>query len=76
MKDRIRSRACARPNHRCIRLTETHLRAVPIVKRVGVEAYRRCISLLYRGVLAKSPSTAGLVARAAAAAPLLGKGLP
>ena len=30
----------------------------------------------HRGVLAKSPSTAGLVARAAAAAPLLGKGLP
>src|SRR5437899_10103723 len=30
----------------------------------------------HRGVLAKSPSTAGLVARPAAAAPLLGKGLP
>jgi len=30
----------------------------------------------HRGVLARSPSTAGLVARAAAAAPLLGKGLP
>ena len=36
----------ARPNNHYIRLTETYLRAVPIVKRVGVEAYRRCVSLL------------------------------